>query len=249
MKKFTVIVNWQTLIVICISFVSCFLTIKFQFTMYADFLIFGLLIAFPITLTTKEAFRRRERAIQYLTQFKASLQSVYYTIINSKLEQGEKESFKNLVAGVTDTLIGYLKSENPGDVSPVHLASDRVASFVMRNKKALKGSLGDKILFFLVRVNDSIEFLLATKRHKTPRGLNLVVKIATYLFVTFYPATMLHKTPDETLLSLFMSSVIKSVFLISLINVQEMLEDPFKQRGTDSIHIGDFAPTTRLVAV
>lgn len=57
MKKFTVIVNWQTFIVVCISFASCFLTIKFQFTMYADFLIFGLLIAFPITLTTKEAFK------------------------------------------------------------------------------------------------------------------------------------------------------------------------------------------------
>jgi hypothetical protein len=46
-----------------------------------------------------------------------------------------------------------------------------------------------------------------------------------------------------------MSSVIKSVFLISLINVQEMLEDPFKQQGTDNIRMGDFAPTTQLLAV
>jgi hypothetical protein len=60
---------------------------------------------------------------------------------------------------------------------------------------------------------------------------------------------MLHKTPDETLFSLFLSSVIKSVFLISLINVQEMLEDPFKQQGTDNIRMGDFAPTTQLLAV
>jgi len=34
-----------------------------------------------------------------------------------------------------------------------------------------------------------------------------------------------------------------------LIIVQVMLEDPFKQRGTDNIRIGDFVPTTRLVAV
>ena len=97
--------------------------------MYADFLIFGLLIAFPITLTTKEAFRRRERAIQYLSLFKASLQSVYYIIINSKLEQGEKNLLKTWLHGVTDTLIGYLKSENPGDVSPVHLASGQGSVF------------------------------------------------------------------------------------------------------------------------
>lgn len=165
------------------------------------------------------------------------------------MEQRDKEYFKKLVAEVTDTLISYLKAENPGDVSPVHLASDRIASFVRRNKKALKGSLGDKILFFLGRTNDSIEFLLATKRHNTPKGLNLVVKIATFLFVIFYPATMLHKTPDETLISLFLSSVIKSVFLISLINVQEMLEDPFNQQGTDNIRMGDFAPTTQLLTV
>jgi len=71
MKKFTAIVNWQTLIVVCLSFVSCYFTIRYHFTMYMDFLIFGLLIAFPITLTTKEAFKRRERAMQYLSLFKA----------------------------------------------------------------------------------------------------------------------------------------------------------------------------------
>ena len=93
MKRFTSLVNFQTLIVVCLSFVSCYLTLRFRFTMYADFLIFGLLIAFPITLTTKEAFKRRERAIQYLSLFKASLQSIYYSVINSKLETSAKGIF------------------------------------------------------------------------------------------------------------------------------------------------------------
>ena len=86
MKRLTAIVNWQTLLVICLSFLSCYLTITYKFTLYADFLIFGLLIAFPITLTTKEAFKRRERAMQYLSVFKASLQSLYYGVLNSKCE-------------------------------------------------------------------------------------------------------------------------------------------------------------------
>jgi hypothetical protein len=118
----------------------------------------------------------------------------------------------------------------------------------MRNKKVLKGSLPDKISFFLFRVNDSIEFLLATKRHRTPRGLNLVVKVAIYLFVLLYPASLLHETgPDETLGYLFVSSVVKSVFLISLVNVQEMLEDPFNQMGSDDIRMDDFAFTSKLL--
>jgi len=248
MKKFTAIVNWQTLIVICLSFVSCYFTIRYHFTMYMDFLIFGLLIAFPITLTTKEAFKRRERAMQYLSLFKASLQSVYYNVLNSKIEYREKESFKNIAIDLTGTLINYLKTANPGDPSPIHAASDKIASFIMRNKKALKGSLPDKILFFLFRVNNSVEFLLATKRHRTPRGLHTVVKVAIYLFVIFYPASLLHETgPDESLTYLFISSVFKSIFLISLLNVQEMLEDPFNQSGSDDIRLEDFSFTSQLI--
>lgn len=248
MKRFTSIVNWQTLLVICLSFVSCYFTIRLQLTLYADFLIFGLLIAFPITLTTKEAFKRRERAMQYLSLFKASLQSLYYNVLNSKCDYREKESFKNIVIEVTTTLIDYLKGAENGDPSHVHGAADKVAVFVMRNKKALKGSLPDKISFFLFRVNDSIEFLLATKRHRTPKGLNLVVKIAVFLFVILYPASLLHETgPSESLGYLFASSVFKSVFLISLINVQEMLEDPFNQTGTDDIRMDDFSFTSKLL--
>jgi hypothetical protein len=246
MKRFTSIVNWQTLIVICLSFLSCYLTIRYQFTLYADFLIFGLLIAFPITLTTKEAFKRRERAMQYLSLFKASLQSLYYNVLNSKCDYREKDSFKNIVIEVTTTLINYLKGAEDGNPSLVHAAADKVAVFVMRNKKALKGSLPDKISFFLFRVNNSIEFLMATKRHRTPRGLNLVVKIAIYLFVLLYPASLLHQTgPDETLGYLFVASVVKSVFLISLVNVQEMLEDPFNH--SDDIRMDDFGFTSKLL--
>jgi hypothetical protein len=248
MKRFTAVVNWQTLIVICLSFASCYFTLKYQFTMYTDFLIFGLLIAFPITLTTKEAFKRRERAIQYLSLFKASLQSIYYSVINSKLETIQKESFKHIAVNLTTLLIDYLKSSEPGDPSSVHSASERMASFVISNKKALKGSLPEKISFFLFRVNDSIEFLLATKRHRTPRGLHLIVKIAIFLFVIFYPASLLHETgPDETLMYLFMASVLKSIFLISLLNVQEMLEDPFNQTGSDDIRMEDFSFTSQLL--
>src|ERR1700752_1194561 len=118
-KRFTAIVNWQTLIVICLSFVSCYFTITYHFTMYMDFLIFGLLIAFPITLATKEAFKRRERAIQYLSLFKSTLQSVYYTVVNSKLQYREKEFFKNTAIDLTRSLVDYLTTSNPGDQSPV----------------------------------------------------------------------------------------------------------------------------------
>jgi len=46
---------------------------------------------------------------------------------------------------------------------------------------------------------------------------------------------------------LFISSVFKSIFLISLLNVQEMLEDPFNQSGSDDIRLEDFSFTSQLI--
>jgi hypothetical protein len=105
--------------------------------MYIDFLFLGVFIAFPLTFTLREAFRRRERALQYLSLFKASLQSVFYCFENSKLETDKKLVFENIAVNTTDVLIQYLSSKS-GDASTVQKASRSVAEFIHINKKRFK---------------------------------------------------------------------------------------------------------------
>jgi hypothetical protein len=200
----------------------------------------GVFIAFPLTFTLREAFRRRERALQYLSLFKASLQSVFYCFENSKLETDKKLVFENIAVNTTDVLIQYLSSKS-GDASTVQKASRSVAEFIHINKKDLKGSFSVKILLFLFRVNESIEFLLATKRHRTPWGVRAIVLFVVYGFIIFYPASLLNdKGFDIALWYVFVMTVFKGLLLISLCNVQRLLEDPFNPDGYDSIRLNDF---------
>ena len=53
MKKYLAIFNWQTLVITCLSLVSTFLSVRYNFRIYADFLIFGIIIVFPLTFTMR----------------------------------------------------------------------------------------------------------------------------------------------------------------------------------------------------
>lgn len=184
MKKYRFIFNIQTLLVVILSFLASFVSLQFHISMYIDFLFVGVFIAFPLTFTLREAFKRRERALRYLSLFKGSLQSVFYTFENSKLEANKKLEFENIAVNTTDVMIQYL-SVKAGDASEVLRASRSLADFVHINRKELKSSLSVKILLFLFRVNTSIEFLLATKRHRTPWGVRAIVLFVVYGFVIF----------------------------------------------------------------
>lgn len=244
MKKYLAIFNLRTFVVLALALLSCFISLHYKISTYIDFLIIGLLIAFPITLTIKEAFKRRERALQYLSLFKASLQSVFYSIQTSKIDQEEKEVFRGIATDLTNQLCQYLLSADDEHTGRIHKASEQIALFVNGHKKKLKSSLANKILLFLFRLNESLEFVIATKRHQTPRILRLVVLFAIVLFPIFYPPALLHEVGfDVSFLYLFAMTGFKSLLLISLYNVQRLLENPFNQEGTDGIRVGDFVFT------
>ena len=79
------------------------------------------------------------------------------------------------------------------DVPAIHAAADSVFTFIQANKENLKSNFSVKILEFYFRVNQSIDFLLATRRHQTPGSIRLVVLLTIYIFVIFYPAALLKK--------------------------------------------------------
>src|SRR6478672_2832796 len=100
MKKYRFLFSIHTLFIAIISLISSFVSIRFEFALFADFLIVGVILAFPISFSMRESFRRRERAIAYLSLFKGSLQSVFYCFENSKLDQEKKMQIKNILSEI-----------------------------------------------------------------------------------------------------------------------------------------------------
>ena len=248
MKKYLFIFNWQTYLVVGLAILSSFITLRFQIRIYFDFIFLGLFIAFPLTFSLREAFRRRERALRYLSVFSASLQSSFCHFENAKLERFTKQEFRSILTNISNVLMQYLSGKGQ-DAPELKKATDAVFIFVRDNREKLKGGLGEKVLSFQQRINECVEFLLATKRHRTPWGVRAMVILAVYVFAIFYPASLLaDKGFNVASWHVFTMTAFKSLFLISLCNVQLLLEDPFDQQGADNIRLDDFQFTGVIAA-
>jgi hypothetical protein len=240
MKKYLTIFNIHTFLVMVLCIVSSYVSLYFHLKLYIDFLILGIVIVFPITFSMRVAFRRRERALQYLSLFKASLQSLVYAVGNSKMEADKKQELKNIAANLSDELIGYLERKK-NDASAVQNTSHSIYVFLRTNKAAVRRTFTTKLLLDVRRVNESIEFLLATRRHTIPWGPKFIVLFAIYIFAIFYPASLLNSTGfDVPFWYVFAMTGIKAFLLISFYNIQEMLKDPFDQNSPDGIRVHDF---------
>jgi hypothetical protein len=240
MKKYRFLFSIHTLFIACITLLSAYISIRFGFSLYTDFFIVGVILAFPISFSMREAFRRRERAIAYLSLFKGSLQSVYYCFENSKLDQEKKMQIRNILSDISTGLMQFLKGK-PNNVCTVGQHSEEFFSFIRENEENLKSSFSVKVLLFFFRVTESAEFLLATKRHQTPLGIRLIVLFSIYTFAALYPASLLHRVGFEvTLWHVFSVTFFKAFLFVCLYNIQCSLEDPFNEDGPDNIRLRDF---------
>ena len=239
MKKYLFLVNWQTLTITILALAGSFISVRFQLKIYLDFIFLSLFIAFPLTFSLREASRKKKNAIKYLSAFNASLQASLYCFENSKVQGDIKIEFKSILTKTSGTLIGFLSGER-NDATAVEKAADAVFIFVQANKRNFKDGLSEKILSIQNDVNESIFLLLATKRHHTPLGVRLIILFAIYLFVIFYPASVLGENEVVAFWNVFAMTAFKGLILISLYNVQMYLEDPFDQNAPDSIRLNDF---------
>ena len=239
MRKLLSLFNFQTVVIIGLSLLSSLICLRYQLSIYVDFLILNFIMIFPLTFSLSMAFRRRERALQYLSLFKASLQSVFYSLQASKLDSGKKNEFRHIAEQLSATLLQYLKGKSI-DSTPVQEASHSIFNFIQANSENIKRTFSVKIFLFLFRMNESIEFLLATHRHRTPWGPRAIVLITIYIFVISYPAALLHDAAGSSFWYLAIMTASKGFILISFFNVQNLLENPFDQKGPDDIRLDDF---------
>ncbi len=240
MKKYSFIFSIHTPVIMLLSLISSWAALYFHFKFYVDFLVIGVIVSFPISFTMREAFRRREKALEYISLFKASLQSLYYCFENSDLDGSKKTAINNILASTSSQLINYLSGKG-GDFESVRNIADRIHVFIQENEKDLKKGFSVKMLLFMFRINESLTFLIATKRHPTPWAIRLIILLGVYLFVIFYPASLLSRTGFQVdLWYVFVMTCFKGFIFMCLYNVQDHLVDPFNQYGADGVKLDDF---------
>ena len=239
MSRYLVILNFRTFIALCISVVIPFIAYSFNVSYDIDLTLISIAIIFPIVFTIRGAFRRREKALEHLSLFRASLKTVANLILSSKLEEKDIKKGLELVKNSNEDLFKFLQCS--GETTKHDNNLNELFDFLNSKKSIIGGGTLQKIIRFLKDTIDSADNLVAIDRHRTPISLKAYCLIFVYIFPMIYTPTIIYKIGIENPSWITYFIVILSEFiLISLYNIQDQMEYPFDDEGLDDIDLDIF---------
>lgn len=226
---------------IIIGVLAVFVTYKTGLNFNVDLTLISIAMIFPLVFTIRGSFRRREKALEHLSQFRSSLKTIqYYFLGNNKFSPTEKKVVLDILENINNTFLTHLSNKDY-ETKNLDQTVYQVYEFVDEKKDLINDRLKSKVFRFLADVHESIENLNAIHSHRTPISLRAYCKVFIYFFPFFYAPIVVNNVGYEN--SMFISYFVVLVtefILISLYNIQEKLEHPFDNDGLDDINLDVF---------
>ena len=197
-KLYLSILDYRTLIVLVTSTVITFIAFKYKLIFDIDLTMLSIAIIFPLVFAIRGSFRRREKALEYLSQFRSALKTLQYHILcDSMLSQENKDELNTILINISDHTMAHLGSDlsNTRDLDTI---MDKVHAFILCNPGHLSGKLRDRLIKFMNKLHDALENLIAIKEHRTPLSLKAYCKVFIYLFPIIYAPTIISHVGQET---------------------------------------------------
>ncbi len=240
MSRYLIIINFRTLVTLLISILVPFVAYNFKVVYNIDLTLMSIAIIFPLVFTIRGAFRRREKALEHLSRFKASLKTVESFFLSSKLSDELKNDCKKSLQELNDALFLHLKTKNE-DTSDYDLKIQAISNFISTNSELIGRGTREKIFRFFRDVMDSADNLIAIHSHRTPVSLKAYCLIFIYIFPAVYTPTIINKIGfDNPSWLTFFIVILSEFILISLYNIQDQMEYPFDDEGLDDIKFNIF---------
>ncbi len=233
--------NLRTFFVLVISQVAAFLAIRFQIKFNIDVVLFGLAVAFPLAFSLQAAFKRRERALEYFSRFKAATVALDYSCrISKKVLPEKKAEFQMILLAMVERLMSQLE-QRIISYTPMQDTVDKVYEFIEANRKELSNRNVLRMIRYINQVTESSVYLISLVRHRTMTG----IRFYAITFILIFPmvqAPIMYYRLDGIVPSwcIHMILALTSLILVMLSNFQHMIEYPFDSKGMDNIHIRDF---------
>lgn len=234
-------INGRTILVITIALISCYWSLRFDFKLHFDVVLFGLAIAFPLATSIQTAFKRREKALEYLSLFRAGMIAIHYSLQGEeKLVPAAKEDAKKILNKVTDQLFTQLRESN-GDMKQFQEAFDDVMKFVQSNREFISGRIVVRIIRYLKEAVNGATFLLSLIEHRTMAGLRFYSLSFIHVYAVLQAPMMAYEFNNQLSdWAIYFAAAFSSLILITLFNFQRLIEFPFDQKGADDIDLDDF---------
>ncbi len=197
-----------------------------------------------MVFTIRSAFRRREKALEYLSRFKAGLITVRDSFLeNRKLDETRKAELQVIIKEISAALNSYLGNKTIAK-EDVQQKIKKVFEFIQTNTEFIGSGTALKIFRFMKEVHYSSENIIAVNQHRTPIAMRAYCLIFIYIYPLIYTPALYNRLHDGISLNeswiVYFLSAISTFILISLYNVQDQMENPFDQKGLDDIRLNDF---------
>lgn len=105
---------------------------------------------------------------------------------------------------------------------------------------AISGNASLKMMRVIQDIQESIESLNGIKMHGTPVSLRAYLLLSLYFLPFIFTPNLVYNLHDDPRWLIYVLNTVNGFVLISLYNLQDLLEDPFDQMGLDDIKLNEF---------
>ena len=224
-----------------IALVVPFLAIRYNIEFDMELTLISIAIIFPLVFTIRGSFRRREKALEHLSEFRSTLKTFsYFLMSNVKLTEEDKNEAEKLMINLSNSLMVHLKS-NERDTSTIDACMHDLYEFVNSTEDKISPKSRERLFRIMKDLHETIENVHAINIHRTPISLKAYCLIFIYIFPLIYAPTIIHRVgPDKGNWITYFIVLVSQFILISLYNIQNQLEYPFDDEGLDDIKLDNF---------
>ena len=241
MNKYLIVLNFRTLIALVTALVALGLSYIINFSYNIDLTLLSIAIIFPLVFNIRGSFKRRERALEYLSRFRSALLTLNYYFQNSpKLDENDKKEITNILLEISNELNVHL-GKSDYNTQDIDESVQKVFNFITEKDELIPARYKVRIFRFLNDLHGSIENLHAIHVHRTIVSLKAYCEYSIYIFPLIYVPTIIYHVGMETSKWIAFFTVLFTEFiLISLFNIQDQMEYPFDKVGMDDIKLETF---------
>lgn len=237
LRSLYLIINYKTFIVTILAVISTWLCNRYN--VIADFplTLIGIAMVFPVVFSIDSAYKRRERALWMLSDFKAHVLAIYLASRdwldgNEEFEVEVKDKLIGVYGSIRDI---FTDGSEKTQINIYKKISD--LSLLMKKFRELELPSGEisRVSQYISKLSVDVENLASILRYRTPITLRAYSKVFIFsfpiLYGPYFASVSGHYSPNLE----YMMPVLFSFILVSLDNIQGHLENPFDQVGEDDI--------------
>ena len=248
LKDFFSVVDYQTIVVLLLSVGATWVCLRYN--LHADIPtgLIGLAVVFPIVFSINSAYKRREEALRYFGEFKAHALALYFAHRDWAPKDGDGAAehagrVRDLLERVLESIREDLRSQGK-EKSLFEKTMGLFSELSRAHEELRKGGVPaneiSRLNQYLSKMMTDYERMRNIATYRTPLSLRAYSRVFLNIFpIAFGPYFAMLCVKSEAFPAIgYVVAVLYSLVLVTLDNIQEDLEDPFDEVGTDDIQLG-----------